>query len=49
MPKKVTQEQRDAVLGMLAHGQDRDTIATVVLPSMILANSVGILWKSWAT
>jgi hypothetical protein len=30
MPKKVTPEQRDAVLRMLAQGQDRDTIATAV-------------------
>src|SRR5262249_29178540 len=30
MPKKVTPEQRDAVLRLLAQGQDRDTIATAV-------------------
>src|SRR5438067_1004941 len=30
MPKKVTPEQRDAVLRMLAQGQDRDTIAAAV-------------------
>jgi DNA phosphorothioation-dependent restriction protein DptH len=30
MPKKVTSEQRDAVLRMLAQGQDRDTIAVAV-------------------
>ena len=30
MPKKVTPEQRDAVLRMLAQGQDRDTIAVAV-------------------
>jgi DNA phosphorothioation-dependent restriction protein DptH len=30
MPKKVTPEQREAVLRMLAQGQDRDTIATAV-------------------
>jgi hypothetical protein len=30
MPKKVTREQRDAVLRMLAQGQDRDTIAAAV-------------------
>lgn len=30
MPKKVTPEQREAVLRMLAQGQDRDTIAAAV-------------------
>src|SRR5215510_12097292 len=30
MPKKVTPEQRDAVLRLLAQGQDRDTIAVAV-------------------
>src|SRR5262249_22755033 len=30
MPKKVTPEQRDSVLRMLAQGQDRDTIAAAV-------------------
>ena len=30
MPTKVTHEQRHAVLNTLAHGQDRDTIATAV-------------------
>ncbi|MBW3599490.1 MAG: ATP-binding protein [Planctomycetes bacterium] len=30
MPKKVTRQQRDAVLHMLAQGQDRDTIAANV-------------------
>jgi hypothetical protein len=30
MPKKVTPEQRDAVLRLLAQGQDRDTIAAAV-------------------
>src|SRR5947209_4024274 len=30
MPKKVTREQREAVLRMLAQGQDRDTIAAAV-------------------
>jgi DNA phosphorothioation-dependent restriction protein DptH len=30
MPKKVTPEQRRAVLGLLAQGQDRDTIAVAV-------------------
>src|SRR5437588_9555147 len=30
MPKKLTREQREAVLRMLAQGQDRDTIAAAV-------------------
>jgi hypothetical protein len=30
MPKKVTPDQRHAILGMLAQGQDRDTIAAAV-------------------
>src|SRR5207249_232682 len=30
MPKKLTPEQRDAVLRLLAQGQDRDTIAAAV-------------------
>ena len=30
MPKRITQEQRDAVLHMLAEGHDRDSIAAAV-------------------
>src|ERR1700730_4527061 len=30
MPKKVTRDQREAVLRLLAQGQDRDTIAAAV-------------------
>jgi hypothetical protein len=30
MPKKVTPEQRQAVLRLLAQGQDRDTISVAV-------------------
>jgi hypothetical protein len=30
MPKKVTPEQRQAVLQLLAHGQDRDTMSVAV-------------------
>jgi hypothetical protein len=30
MPKRITQEQRDAVLHMLAEGHDRDSIAAMV-------------------
>lgn len=39
MPKKVTPDQREAVLRMLAQGQDRDTIATAtgVTPGQVSA------------
>jgi hypothetical protein len=46
MPKKVTREQRDAVLRLLAVGQDRDTFAAaarVTVGQALLCKGTGTL------
>jgi DNA phosphorothioation-dependent restriction protein DptH len=50
MPKKVTREQRDAVLRMLAQGQDRDTIAAAVgvTPGQVSAISAHVKMGTYA-
>jgi DNA phosphorothioation-dependent restriction protein DptH len=50
MPKKVTPEQRDAVLRMLAHGQDRETIAAAVgvTPGQVSAISAHVKMGTYA-
>jgi DNA phosphorothioation-dependent restriction protein DptH len=50
MPKKVTPEQREAVLRMLAQGQDRDTIATAVgvTPGQVSAISAHVKVGTYA-
>jgi hypothetical protein len=50
MPKKVTREQRDAVLRMLAQAQDRDTIAAAVgvTPGQVSAISAHVKMGTYA-
>src|SRR5437868_4017599 len=50
MPKKVTPEQRQAVLRMLAQGQDRDTIAAAVgvTPGQVSAISAHVKMGTYA-
>lgn len=50
MPKKVTAEQRQAVLRMLAQGQDRDTIAAAVgvTPGQVSAISAHVKMGTYA-
>ncbi len=50
MPKKVTPEQRQAVLSMLARGQDRDTIAAavVVTPGQVSAIAAHVKMGTYA-
>ncbi len=50
MPKKVTREQRDAVLRLLAQGQDRDTIAAAVgvTPGQVSAISAHVKMGTYA-
>jgi hypothetical protein len=50
MPKKVTPEQRDSVLRMLATGQDRDTIAAAVgvTPGQVSAISAHVKMGTYA-
>src|SRR5438105_1711176 len=50
MPKKVTPEQRQAVLGLLAQGQDRDTIAAAVgvTPGQVSAISAHVKMGTYA-
>jgi hypothetical protein len=50
MPSKVTAEQRQAVLRMLAQGQDRDTIAAAVgvTPGQVSAISAHVKMGTYA-
>jgi DNA helicase HerA-like ATPase len=50
MPKKVTPEQREAVLRLLAQGQDRDTIAAAVgvTPGQVSAVSAHVKMGTYA-
>ena len=50
MPKKVTPEQREAVLRLLAQGQDRDTIAATVgvTPGQVSAVSAHVKMGTYA-
>src|SRR5579862_5339431 len=50
MPKKVTPEQRQAVLHLLAQGQDRDTIAAAVgvTPGQVSAVSAHVKMGTYA-
>src|ERR1700733_4616823 len=50
MPKKVTTEQREAVLRMLAQGQDRDTISAAigVTPGQVSAISAHVKMGTYA-
>src|SRR5262245_49684585 len=50
MPKKVTPGQRDAVLRLLAQGQDRDTVATAVAvtPGQVSAISAQVKMRTYA-
>jgi hypothetical protein len=50
MPKKLTPEQREAVLAMLAQGQDRDTIAAAVgvTPGQVSAISAHVRMGTYA-
>src|SRR5690242_14663051 len=50
MPKKVTHEEREAVLRMLAQGQDRDTIAAAVgvTPGQVSAISAHVKMGTYA-
>jgi len=50
MPKKVTSDQRDAVLRLLAQGQDRDTIAVTVgvTPGQVSAISAHVKMGTYA-
>jgi hypothetical protein len=50
MPTKVTREQRQAVLSMLGHGHDRDTIAEAVgvTPGQVSAIAAHVTMGTYA-